>query len=930
VAAFLATDPPPVTDFAPIGSGPHTAKIPVAPVRVPPPTDDLPPAPTTSRVPISRPDPVTPPLSESVAPATEPMSRLKPVDDLAVLLDPPPVRLPVDLPAAPTISAAYPETNRQPVAMIHTDRIDRSILQAVDLDLTATRHKLPLPATGEVWVVGPDEPFTRGLIGHLTAARLSPTLLPWADPDAVKPGGFPVGLVLVAPARQPAGPAVSKIGFRWLQYAGGKLRQAVRPGSAALFATVARLDGAFGLADLDPATDPAGGGLAGLVKTAKQEWPEVSGKAIDVAAKFVAADPDGAAAAVADELRLAGPLEVGVSQTHRCGLETARTARRQTATGPALTRSDVVLVTGGGRGVTAEVAVALAQVYQPTLVLTGRTPAPTGPEPDWSAGLSDEASLKKAIAAQLGDGATPKAVGDFYHRLMAQREVARTLRRIEQAGAVGVYAAVNAANARQVADLVQKVTVKHGPVTAVVHGAGVLADKRIEDLTAEQFDAVYSTKVDGLRTVLDLLAHQELKAVMLFSSTTARYGRAGQVAYACANEVLNKMAQVEARRRPACRVVAVNWGPWDGGMVTPALRRVFESEGHGLIPLTEGGLFAVQELTAAGKAVEVIALGKPAKSGRSGVDAPVAAPTPVPTPSAVPPKPAPVELRPAFERTLAVDTHPVLRSHVLDGRAVLPMALHLELLAHAALHAHPGLVFHGLNDLRIIHGVMVEDGGATPLTVVAGKATKDGAGFLVRVELRGKRRDGRDTIHTQAEVVLAASLPKPPTADPAPVVQPYPHPVDEVYKYFLFHGPDLQGIERVDGLSETAFVGTAYPAPPPAEWFSQPLRSGWLADPLVLDASFQMMILWSYAQHGAGSLPCFAGRFRQYRRAFPAGPVKVVIRVTKDNGQFARADIDYLDADGVVVAQVQDYECVIDRQLDAAFRKNQLAPKAKV
>jgi hypothetical protein len=46
----------------------------------------------------------------------------------------------------------------------------------------------------------------------------------------------------------------------------------------------------------------------------------------------------------------------------------------------------------------------------------------------------------------------------------------------------------------------------------------------------------------------------------------------------------------------------------------------------------------------------------------------------------------------------------------------------------------------------------------------------------------------------------------------------------------------------------------------------------------------------------------------------------VAIRVTKDNGQFARADVDYLDADGQVIARVQDYECVIDRRLDQAFR----------
>src|SRR5439155_2113357 len=215
-----------------------------------------------------------------------------------------------------------------------------------------------------------------------------------------------------------------------------------------------------------------------------------------------------------------------------------------------------------------------------------------------------------------------------------------------------------------------------------VHGAGILADRRIEDLTADDFDRVYSTKVEGLRNLLDMLAHEELKALVLFSSTTGRFGRVGQLAYAAANEVLNKTAQVEARRRPGCRVVAINWGPWEGGMVTPGLRKQFEGEGVGLIPLHDGAVFVVQELNAAGKAVEVIALGKHRPGGQPGSGV-----TAVPTPaggsgvtSAVgsgvvsPPNPAaPVELTPAFERTIDIDSHPVLRSHVLDGRAVLPM-----------------------------------------------------------------------------------------------------------------------------------------------------------------------------------------------------------------------------------------------------------------
>ena len=49
------------------------------------------------------------------------------------------------------------------------------------------------------------------------------------------------------------------------------------------------------------------------------------------------------------------------------------------------------------------------------------------------------------------------------------------------------------------------------------------------------------------------------------------------------------MAQDEARLRPGCRVVSLNWGPWDGGMVTPALKKVFAGEGVGLIVWPRGG-----------------------------------------------------------------------------------------------------------------------------------------------------------------------------------------------------------------------------------------------------------------------------------------------------------------------------------------------------
>ena len=811
------------------------------------------------------------------------------------------------------------------------ERVDRSILQTVDLDLGTPRGRIPLTSGGEIWVIGDSDELMSAVADQFAARDFRTKVLSWSGPGTVRPNGPLSGLVLIAPISPGPESLLNRQAFEWLKLTGPKLRQAGRAG-AAVFATVARLDGAFGLADLSVDADPTAGGLAGLIKTARHEWPEVNCKAIDLSPAF--AKPQAAGEAVVEEILAMGPVEVGIASTHRCTLELARTVRRPGHQLINLGSRDVILVTGGARGVTAEAAVALAETYSSTLILTGRTAVPTA-EPDFLSGLTAEADLKKAIASKLGPEATPKQVGEHYQKVIAQREVRKTLERITRAGAKAAYFPVNITDGKAVADLLQQVRVKFGPITALVHGAGVLADKRIDDLSGEQFDYVYSTKVEGLRNLLDLLSHEDLKALVLFSSTTARFGRVGQAAYACANEVLNKTAQIEGRRRPGCRVVSINWGPWDGGMVTPGLRKMFETEGIGLIPLLDGGMFLVQELSAAGKAVEVIALAKP--RGGSGV---------IPVPGAVsnsassmssprdgvgsgsiPNVPLSADLSLAFERTVDLASHPILSAHVIEGRSVLPMSLHLEWLAHAALHGNPGLVFHGFNDLRVTQAVSIESGAMVQLRAFAGKATKQDKFFVVPVELRGKRKDGRDLPHSRAEIVLVSSLPPAPPSDKPPAVAPLPYSVSEAYRDLLFHGPELHGIERIEGASESAFIASAFPAPAPSEWFVSPPRSGWVAEPLVLDVSFQMMILWTRYQHEMGSLPCFVGRYRQYRKSFPTGPTTIVIRIRRDDGKFARADLDYLDSDGRIVAQMQDCECIMEESLNHSFQRNQIGSK---
>ena len=335
---------------------------------------------------------------------------------------------------------------------------------------------------------------------------------------------------------------------------------------------------------------------------------------------------------------------------------------------------------------TAEVAAALASRFRPTLVLLGRSPAPAE-EPDWLAPLIDETEIKRALATRANGRATPQRVGEQFREVSSAREIRRTLERIEAAGAKAIYRAVDVRDA----GAVRVVLNEFGPVAALVHGAGVLADRKIEDLADDPFANVYDTKVAGLRAMVEACGSPRL--IVLFSSTTARFGRTGQAAYAAANEVLNTWARVESRRRPESRIVAVNWGPWDGGMVTPALKPLFAAEGVGLIGLEAGARYLVEEISAVDRPAEVVVLG-----GESLPEGLVARPATIPKVAAH------STLKTVFERPLDLDAMPILRSHVIDGRAVVPMALMLEWLAQGALQRNPGLSFRGVDHLKVIKG----------------------------------------------------------------------------------------------------------------------------------------------------------------------------------------------------------------------------------
>ena len=258
------------------------------------------------------------------------------------------------------------------------------------------------------------------------------------------------------------------------------------------------------------------------------------------------------------------------------------------------------------------------------------------------------------------------------------------------------------------------------------------------------------------------------------------------------------------------------------------------------------------------------------------------------------------------------------------------MAMILEWAAEGALQRNPGLVLCGVDDLRLFKGVILRGREPATVDVMAGKGVRRGAEYVVPVELRGTLGNGREMIHARADVILGDRHPVGTSRLSGRSLPGYPASRDEIYGDVLFHGPGMQGIERVEGCSDRAIAGWVATSPPPSEWVDRPLRSRWLTDPLAIDCAFQLVVLWGREHLGANSLPTAVGRYRQFRAAFGDDGVRVLAEVRRASEARAVADIEILDARGELVARIESYECVVDPTLNQAFRRNQLMAPSSV
>ncbi len=302
-----------------------------------------------------------------------------------------------------------------------------------------------------------------------------------------------------------------------------------------------------------------------------------------------------------------------------------------------LTARDVLVVTGGARGITAECALRLARESGARLAIFGLS------QPN------------------------------------ADEEIVSNLQRFKAAGIDFRYFSVDVTDAAATREAVRDVERELGPVTAILHGAARNVPCLIENLDAGAFVQTLAPKIQGARNLLAAINADRLRLFITFGSIIARTGLPGEAHYGLANEWLTRLTEQWQAAHPHCRCLAVEWSVWSGVGMGARLGTVDELARQGITPIAvEKGLDALRRLLCRNSAnVASVVMGRVREMPTIEVETPE-----LPfmrfleKPRVYYPK---IEL--VVDAELSTATDPYLEDHMFRGERLLPAVMGLEAMA---------------------------------------------------------------------------------------------------------------------------------------------------------------------------------------------------------------------------------------------------------
>jgi enediyne polyketide synthase len=348
---------------------------------------------------------------------------------------------------------------------------------------------------------------------------------------------------------------------------------------------------------------------------------------------------------------------------------------------------DVLLVSGGGKGIGFECARAAAQDSGVRLGLIGRADPEHDPE----------------LAGNLAE--------------LVRLEIPF------------VYAPADVTDAHSVQAAVQHVRDELGAVTALWHAAGINPPELLATLSEETFDRTLAPKVDGFEHVLAALDPAALRQLVSFGSLIGRLGLVGEAHYAVANERLSTRTRMWGAMHSHCRAVAMEWSVWESVGMGQKLGRIEALLQEGITPIpTARGIGWLKRILASSDKDETVLV-----SGRFG------APSTMPPAGDLPlwrfceqPRVHIPGVELIIDSEMTRQSDPYLAEHMLQGELLLPAVVGLESMAQITMALCGSDVPPIFEDVHFDRPVVIPGDAALTLRIAAVRRDDDTIEVVLR------------------------------------------------------------------------------------------------------------------------------------------------------------------------------------------------------
>ncbi|MDR1383778.1 MAG: C45 family autoproteolytic acyltransferase/hydrolase [Planctomycetaceae bacterium] len=269
-------------------------------------------------------------------------------------------------------------------------------------------------------------------------------------------------------------------------------------------------------------------------------------------------------------------------------------------------KKPVWLITGGARGVTAEIAYTIGKRFGAKLYLIGSSPIPQI-DPKWR--NLDADGLKQLKSVIVKEAIAKKEVpAKAWEKIEKALEIDKFFQRLKNENIEYEYFSCDVTNESTISNIVSQILVKEKQLDGFIHGAGIDVATRIEKKKEDLIRKTIEIKIKGVANILRAMKNMPPKTIIGMGSTSGRIGSFGQFDYGIANETLSKYLNQYSAQHPASRVLTICWTAWGeiGMGVRPETLWAMNAIGLGFLPPKEAISYLFSELRHTPKEHEVI------------------------------------------------------------------------------------------------------------------------------------------------------------------------------------------------------------------------------------------------------------------------------------------------------------------------------------